>query len=263
VARGAAFLASDPAGAAAALNDDPHGVGQVLGEVAATAAMASLAKPGEAGTTCSFSADTPVATPDGPTSIGNLQVGDTVLAYNPQRGVTGRYSVTAVLSHTDVLRVDLTIDSELLHTTPEHPFFVQDRGWMPAGLLRPGDHIRRLDGTTGTVQSLIVVAHPQVMYNLTVAVAHTFFVGNSELLVHNTCNPFKGKNPNEIDKMFREKGFDPRGPDPANGKGGYVNPRTNRSYHIDEANSFGESPHVDVNRPRDYRGSLPKRKFPM
>jgi RHS repeat-associated protein len=76
-------------------------------------------------------------------------------------------------------------------------------------------------------------------------------------------NPFKGKTPTQIDEMFTKKGFDPRGPDPVNGKGGYVNPKTNRSYHIDEKNSFGEPPHVDVNRPRNYGGSLPKRKFPM
>jgi RHS repeat-associated protein len=44
VARGAEFLASDPAGAAAALNDDPRGVGRVLGEAAATAAVAAGAK---------------------------------------------------------------------------------------------------------------------------------------------------------------------------------------------------------------------------
>jgi hypothetical protein len=79
----------------------------------------------------------------------------------------------------------------------------------------------------------------------------------------NKFNPFAGQPPNQIDKMFREKGFEPRGPDPVSGKGGYVNPKTGRSYHIDPARSYGEPPHVDVNRPRGYDGPLPKRKFPM
>jgi hypothetical protein len=74
-------------------------------------------------------------------------------------------------------------------------------------------------------------------------------------------NPFKGRTPAEIDRMFRGKGFEPRGPDPAGGKGGYINPKTGRSYHIDEANSFGEPPHVDVNRARGYKGYLPKKKY--
>jgi RHS repeat-associated protein len=76
-------------------------------------------------------------------------------------------------------------------------------------------------------------------------------------------NPFKGKTPAEIDAMFKTKGFDPRGPDRLNGKGGYVNPETGRSYHIDEANSYGEPPHVDVNRPRTYDGPLGKKKYPF
>ena len=75
-------------------------------------------------------------------------------------------------------------------------------------------------------------------------------------------NPFKEKTPQQIDEMFRKKGFEPRGPDPVNGKGGYVNPKNGRSYHIDEANSFGEPPHVDINR-LDKKGPLPKKKLPM
>lgn len=52
------------------------------------------------------------------------------------------------------------------------------------------------------------------------------------------------------------------------GKGGYVNPKTGRSYHIDPKSQFFkktgvEKPHVDVNRLRDYKGILEKRKFPL
>jgi hypothetical protein len=77
------------------------------------------------------------------------------------------------------------------------------------------------------------------------------------------ANPFKGKTAAQIDEMFKAKGFEPRGPDPLNGKGGYVNPKTGRSYHIDEANSFGEPPHVDVNRAKTYDGPLDKKKYPF
>lgn len=80
-------------------------------------------------------------------------------------------------------------------------------------------------------------------------------------------NPFKGKTPEQIDDMLKSKGFESRGPDPVSGKGGYVNPQTDRSYHIDPKpqtyRSGTEHPHVDVNRPRGYDGSLDKRKFPL
>jgi len=75
-------------------------------------------------------------------------------------------------------------------------------------------------------------------------------------------NPFKGKTAREIHEMFIKKGYEPRGPDPLSGKGGYVNPKNGRSYHIDEANSFGEAPHVDVNRPRGF-DDLDKKKLPF
>ena len=67
--------------------------------------------------------------------------------------------------------------------------------------------------------------------------------------------------------MFKAKGFEPRGPDPVGGKGGYVNPETGRSYHIDplpqEFKAGTEMPHVDVNRTKGYGGSLDKRKYPL
>ena len=74
-------------------------------------------------------------------------------------------------------------------------------------------------------------------------------------------NLFKAKSPQQIDRMFRKKGFETRGPNPLGGKGGYVNPKTGRSYHIDVNNRSGEPTHVDVNRLRNYRGDLKKKKY--
>jgi RHS repeat-associated protein len=77
-------------------------------------------------------------------------------------------------------------------------------------------------------------------------------------------NPFKDKSAKEIDQMFKDKGFRESGPDPLNGKGGYVDPKTGRSYHIDpkEYGKYREANHVDVNRPRGYKGPLDKKKLP-
>lgn len=77
-------------------------------------------------------------------------------------------------------------------------------------------------------------------------------------------NPFKNKNSEEIHEMFERKGFRMSGPDPINGKGGYINEKTGRSYHIDpkEYGKYREPNHVDVNRVRDYTGKLGKKKLP-
>ena len=77
-------------------------------------------------------------------------------------------------------------------------------------------------------------------------------------------NPFRGKSPEQLDEMFKKRGFEPRGPDPVHGKGGYVNPKTGRSYHIDPGAVYKrgtEYPHVDVNRVGDSK--LPKKKYPL
>jgi len=137
--------------------------------------------------TCSFSSDTQVATDNGETPIDELKVGDKVLAYDQQTKTTGSYVIKAVLTHSDSVIVYLTLNGETLETTPEHPFYTQERGWVPAGDLRVGEHVRKAVGTFGTVQKVRREQHQQTMYNLTVDHAHTFFVGNGQWLVHNEC----------------------------------------------------------------------------
>ncbi|GMV36463.1 MAG: hypothetical protein AMXMBFR61_09710 [Fimbriimonadales bacterium] len=77
-------------------------------------------------------------------------------------------------------------------------------------------------------------------------------------------SPFKGKSPRELDEMFRKKGFVVRGPDPVSGRGGYVNPRSGFSYHLDPDHGPPFGPHVDVNYPRVPGQPRPeKRRWPM
>ena len=83
--------------------------------------------------------------------------------------------------------ISLAIDGQVIETTPEHPFYV-DGEWVAAGDLAVGDGIRSLDDDLGIVQAIQVEYHPQEMYNLTVADAHTYFVGDDGLLVHNACS---------------------------------------------------------------------------
>ena len=154
-----------------------------------------------AATDCSFTPDTPVATKDGEKAIGAVNVGDTVRAYDERTGETASFTVTAVLVHNDPVIEHLTITGEQLTTTPEHPFYVQGQGWIPASELRVGDQVRKADGNSGAVEAVRFEARTQTMYNLTVAIAHTFFVGKGRWLVHNTCGDLYGDHsvPGHID----------------------------------------------------------------
>ncbi|HBY95835.1 MAG TPA: hypothetical protein DEP84_18085 [Chloroflexi bacterium] len=144
-------------------------------------------QPREAPAPCSFSADTLVTTENGGQAISTFKPGDRVLAYDEALKTTRPYTVTAVLVHTDAIIEHLTIDGEQIETTPEHPFLTLERGWVPAGELWAGAHVRQTDAGYGVVQAIEAESRSQPMYNLTVDTAHTFFVGKQGVLVHNSC----------------------------------------------------------------------------
>lgn len=173
----------------AALGAGVRHAGEATLEVSVPAGLGDIVE--SAATRClrnSFSADTSVLTPDGVKPIGDIVVGDHVLAYNEASNTTGTYTVTATFSHVDPIVIELTLDHETIETTPEHPFYVLLRGWVQADDLDQGMSVRRADGSYGTVETVEVEHHTQRMYNLTVAEAHTFFVGEEGWLVHN-ANP--------------------------------------------------------------------------
>jgi hypothetical protein len=69
-------------------------------------------------------------------------------------------------------------DGELIRTTPEHPFFVVDHGWTPAGSLKAGDRVVTLIGDSVPVAEVYDTGEWEVVYNLRVAEYHTYFVGD-------------------------------------------------------------------------------------
>ena len=140
------------------------------------------------GTFCSFTPDTLVATPDGDRSIGDIDVGDPVLARNEETGKTSVRGVSAVLRHTDPVTGTVVVDGEAIETTPEHPFFSLDRGFVAAEELRVGELVATASGLPGKVEGVSWDGGPAEMWNLTVDVDHTFFVGERGVWVHNDCD---------------------------------------------------------------------------
>ena len=123
--------------------------------------LADAAHAGAVALDVANAADTPVATPDGQLAISAIVTGTVVLAYDEASGTTGAYAITATIHHTDPAIVLLTLGGETLETTPKHPFYTRERGWVDAIDLRMGEHVPRLDGPDG------VVPRVQLMYNLT------------------------------------------------------------------------------------------------
>ena len=140
--------------------------------------------------TC-FTGDTEVYTDSGLVCIEDIEVGDKVWAYNPETGETELKEVLNVwVKETDEILHVSTSDGETIDTTTNHPFYVEEKGWVAAGNLEIGDILCTVDGDKIEVTDteLEKLAEPISVYNLEVADFHTYFVGEYGVLVHNYKN---------------------------------------------------------------------------
>ncbi|MFJ9695782.1 RHS repeat-associated core domain-containing protein [Kitasatospora sp. NPDC101183] len=152
--------------------------------------------------TNSFPAGTQVLLGDGTLKpIEDIHEGDVVMATDPQTGETHPEPVTATITTPDDKDfTDLTLtddanprgppaaDQPKITSTQHHPYWSETRQqWVDAGDLIPGEHLRKPDGTTLTVQSVRNYPHAVTTYNLTVNLLHTYYVSSRAgfVLVHN------------------------------------------------------------------------------
>ncbi|MGW2643020.1 RHS repeat-associated core domain-containing protein [Streptomyces sp. NPDC001348] len=154
----------------------------------------------------SFVPSTAVRLSDGSSKpISKVKAGDTVLATDPQTGVTAPEKVQQVIvTKTDKDFTTLTLDStptrgpprggkshaHKLTTTWHHPFWdATHHRWTDADDLTPGTQLRSSDGTRVTVTAVHNFHRHGTTYDLTVGNLHTYYVlaGATPLLVHN-CN---------------------------------------------------------------------------
>nr|WP_281167514.1 polymorphic toxin-type HINT domain-containing protein [Actinopolyspora mortivallis] len=161
--------------------------------------------PGSSGSggTCtpnSFVPGTEVVLADGSRkAIEEVELGDRVLATDPETGETAAKRVTATITgegekHLVEVTVDVDGDrgdaTESVTATGEHPFWVPDRDeWVQAQDLQVGDRVRTAEGEQRLVTSIRTWTALQRVHNLTVDDTHTYYValdGQDESLVHNS-----------------------------------------------------------------------------
>jgi hypothetical protein len=84
----------------------------------------------------------------------------------------------------------LEVGGETIIATPEHPFWLQNSGWLPAGMLREGDQVQALGHETKRVTRSQLFSRHVTVYNIEVREAHTYLVSSSKVVVHNAaCIP--------------------------------------------------------------------------
>ncbi|MGK7873013.1 MAG: polymorphic toxin-type HINT domain-containing protein [Xenococcaceae cyanobacterium] len=132
----------------------------------------------------SFAAGTQVATSKGLKPIEEVKVGDIVLAYDDEANEKGEYVVGKLLTGVAKSLVAITVEGEEIETTPEHEFYAS-RGWTKAKDLEIGDSLVSLDGQAATISNFELIQTNTQVYNFEVEQAHTYYVSDQRILVHN------------------------------------------------------------------------------
>ena len=137
-----------------------------------------------------FTGDTEVSTENGLIRIEDIKIGDKVWAYNFETGeIELKEILNVFIKENDKILHVSTSDGETIDTTTNHPFYVEDKGWVAAGDLKIGDVLYTVDCDTVEVTDIEIekFTEPIVVYNLEVADFHTYFVGECRVMVHNEC----------------------------------------------------------------------------
>jgi RHS repeat-associated protein len=171
-------------------------MGMNAGRVAGHAALVASPSLQRALLLACFAGDTPLLTPEGSKRIDQFRVGDLVLSrdeYNPDGPVVPKV-VEEVFVRTGRI-LHLHVGGRIIKTTPEHPFYVRDRGWTAAAELTVGDLLSSHDGQWAAVEDVLDTGEYEDVYNLRVATYHTYFVGAEEWCfsawAHNNYGPLK------------------------------------------------------------------------
>ncbi|NEN95448.1 MAG: hypothetical protein F6K50_07890 [Moorea sp. SIO3I7] len=152
---------------------------------AATLEERGAATIAEDNTTKCFVAGTEVAVEDGFIAIEKIEKGDLVWAFNEDTGEVGLYPVLEAFERTSRYIVLLTFGEEEIITTPEHPFWVNGKGWTPAEGLKKGDILLNKAGRKLSLDRIEMKLERSQVFNFEVGGAHTYYVTQKRILVHN------------------------------------------------------------------------------
>ncbi len=201
---------------------------------------------------CSFTPDTMILTKDGYKTIVEINIGDFVLSKNDETGETAWRQVTDTFKdwHTETITfivIDENGIEEHVTTTAEHPFYVDNQGWTPAGNILEGTTISGPKSENDiNIVSIQINQDPQYAYNFTVDTDHTYFVGKTNMWVHNACNKsgklVTGKTQPKVGDKINTSEYSNR-VKVTNSSPKMVNPKTGNYLQKDNAKNSGAGPH--------------------
>ncbi len=146
-----------------------------------------------------FVAGTLVLTSEGLKAIEDIEVGDMVAAIDDDDsgGEVEWKPVTETFINKNRPIVKITFTDNAtrefsFEATPDHPFWVVDKGWLEVQQFSIGDTVVDHEGEHFAISEIVQTGRFETTYNFTVADFHTYFVGEEGIWVHNCPQARKG-----------------------------------------------------------------------
>ena len=141
-----------------------------------------------------FVAGTQVHTADGLKAIEEIEQGDLVWSWNDVTDEAELKPVVETYINPCTELAHLSVCGETIVCTPQHRFYVPQKGWTRAYALREGDELVLLNGKTVMVDSIHFekLESPVNVHNFQVQDTHSYYVGEGGIRVHNAAAPSVG-----------------------------------------------------------------------
>ncbi|WP_235595689.1 TIGR04388 family protein [Leptospira weilii] len=137
--------------------------------------------------TC-FTAGTLVHTSNGTKVIEDVKVGDQVLSWDEETGEQEYHRVVKTFQReVNVVYTIVYSNGTQVETTDEHPFYIEEKGWVAAKDLRSGELSVLSSGKTLEISSITISERVATVYNFEVEDSHSYYVSEAGVLVHNDC----------------------------------------------------------------------------
>lgn len=178
-----------------------------------------------------------------------------VLAQNPETGEIAYKEVLDTFRNETNVVVHVTVNDETFTCTEEHPFYVEGKGWVNASALHAGMVVWLADGTKAIIEDVTIeyLDTPIAVYNFKVEDFHTYFVGYSGVLVHNSecgttvvessTTQWQRMTSKESAQAAKNLGFEKTNYRAKNGEPIYYNKKTKTYISQDIGSGDGSGPH--------------------
>lgn len=112
-----------------------------------------------------------------------------VWAYDEETGEQAYKPVVQLFRNETKEWYHVFVDGEEIICTGGHPFYVIGKGFVPAKDLKEGEFLQLADCTTVSIYKITVerLEEAETTYNFEVEDFHTYYVSESNVLVHNRC----------------------------------------------------------------------------